>query len=96
MSWTSYNNVEATCRHDVYTLFIREIKWNAINLKSGNRSASRDDNFYKAFFQAFKTFRESNKALHSEQKDGERISRLVLNRCMFSEVMCNRFTEDAC
>ena len=33
---------------------IREIKWNAINLKCGNRPASRDVNFYKAFFQGFK------------------------------------------
>ena len=66
----------------------------AINLKSGNRSASRNVNFYKAFFQAFKTFRESNKALHSEQRDGERLSRAFLNLSMFSEVICKRFTED--
>ena len=34
----------------LWWVFIREIKWNATNLKSGNRSASRDVNFYKAFF----------------------------------------------
>ena len=32
-------------------MIIREIKWNAINLKRGNRVASRDINFYKAFYQ---------------------------------------------
>ena len=37
----------------------------------------------------------SNEALHSEQRDGERLSRVVLNLCMFSEVICNWFTEDA-
>ena len=29
----------------------REIKWNAINYKRRNKLASRDINFYKAFFQ---------------------------------------------
>ena len=28
---------------------VREIKWNAINLKSGNGFTSRDINFYKVF-----------------------------------------------
>ena len=42
-----------------------------------------------------KTVRESNEALHGEQRDRERLSRVILNLCMFSEVICNRFTEDA-
>ena len=50
---------------------------------------------FKKPFQGFKQSRESNEALHSEQRDGERLSRNFLNLCMFSEVICNRFTEDA-
>ena len=38
--------------------------------------------------------KKSNQALHSEKKDGERLSRVILNLSMFSKV-CNRFTEDA-
>ena len=36
----------------------------------------------------------SNKAVHSEKRDGERLSGVILNLGMLSEVICNRFTED--
>ena len=72
---------------------IREIEWNAINLKHGNRLASRNINFYKAFIQGFKPSGKSNKAVHSDKRDSERLSTVILD--MLSEVICNRFTEDA-
>ena len=50
---------------------------------------------FKKLFQGFKQSRESNEALHSEQSDRKRLSRVILNLCMFSEVVCSRFTEDA-
>ena len=46
-------------------------------------------------YKTSKAIRESNEALHSEQRDEERLSRVILNLCMFSEVICNRFREDA-
>ena len=67
---------------------------NAINLKSGNRSASRDVNFYKAFFQGFKPSGNRMKLYTVNKGTGERLSRAFLNLCMFSEVICKRFTED--
>ena len=59
----------------------------------GNKLASRDINFYKLFIQG--PSGKSNKAVHSEKRDGERLSRVILNLGMLSEVICNRFTEDA-
>ena len=37
--------------HTPFMPIIREIEWNAINLKRGIRLASHDINFYKAFIQ---------------------------------------------
>ena len=51
-------------------------------IKCKNRLAPRDS-------------KKSNRALHSEKKDGERLTRVILNLGMFSKVVCNRFTEDA-
>ena len=53
---------------------IREIQWNAINLKGGNRFTSRDDNFYKAFFPRTRASGKSNKALQSEVRDRQKLS----------------------
>ena len=36
-----------------------EIKWNAINLKGGNRLVSRNVNFYETFLQGIKPIREA-------------------------------------
>ena len=38
---------------------------------------------------------KSNQGLHIEKRDGEMLSRVILNLGMFSEVVCNQFTEDA-
>ena len=38
---------------------------------------------------------KSNKAVHSEKRDRERLSRVILNLGMLSEVICNRFTDRA-
>ena len=61
-------------------MIIREIKWNAINL---------DINFYKAFIQGLNRQGKSNKAVHSEKRVGERLSRVILNLGMLSEVIYN-------
>ena len=50
--------------------FNRLYKWNAINLKCRNRSASRDVNFYKAFFQGFKP--SGNRMLYTVNKGTEK------------------------
>ena len=71
------------------------MKWTAINLKHGNRLASRDVNFYKAFSQGLNCQGSQIKLNTVKIRDEERLSRVILNLGMFSEVVCNRFTEDA-
>ena len=51
--------------------------------KCGNRLASCDTNFQKAF-------------THSEKRDGERLSSVILNLSMFSEVICDRCLPTTC
>ena len=51
--------------------------------------------FLQSFCPRIKQSGKSNQALHSEKRDGERLSRVILNLGMFSEVVCNRFTKDA-
>ena len=64
------------------------------NLKRGNRLASHDVNFYKAFYYGL-NHQGSQIKLYTLKKDGERLSWVVLILGMFSEVICNLFTEDA-
>ena len=47
------------------------------------------------FTKLFSKDLNSNEALHSEQRDREKLSRVILNLCMFSEVICNQLMEDA-
>ena len=76
-------------------LIIREIKWNAINLKRRNRLASRDINFYKAFIQGL-NHQGSRIKLYTVKKGTEkRLFTVILKLGMFSEVVCNWFTKDA-
>ena len=46
-------------------------------------------------FPRIKTSGKSSEALQSEIKDRKRLSRVILNIGMFSEVVCSQFTEDA-
>ena len=49
---------------------MREIKWNAINLKREIRLASRDVNFYKPFFQGLN--RQVSQTSSTQLKKGRR------------------------
>ena len=48
----------------------------------------------QSFYPRIKPSGKSNKAVHSEKRDGERLSRVILNLGMLSEVICNWFMED--
>ena len=48
---------------------------------------------FTSFYPVFKSSGKSNQALHSEKRDGERPSRVILNLGMFSEVVCNWFMD---
>ena len=49
---------------------------------------------FKSFFPRIKASEKSNKALQGEIRDRQRLSRVIRNLGMFSEVTCNRFMDD--
>ena len=59
-----------------------------------SRLTLRDVSFCEVFTR-IKASRKSNEALRSETRDRQRLSKVILNPCMSSEIICNRFTENA-